>query len=159
MKIRSFVFTASFLLAAAGGVHAQSPGPTPGYVGVFKPSENDSLQARQARTAGRLSRHMVSGETQLLHSFAGMYQEVWQNADGLTPQQVCDALGTKAGSLFVIAGTMANALYTIDPAGVGTMVGVPAGYAVTIHADGTVTLQFSAPGAGVSPSPLSSGAH
>ena len=60
---------------------------------------------------------MVTGETLLLHSFAASYQEVWQNPDGLTPPQVCAALGNKAASLFVVAGTMANALYAIDPAG------------------------------------------
>ncbi len=145
MKTRSFILAASLVLAGAGTIHAQVSNPVPGYVEAFKPSNNDAVGARQARTAARLSRHMVSGETQLLRSFAGLYQEVWQNADGLTPQQVCDALGTKAGNLFVIAGTMANALYTIDPAGVGAMVNVPSGYTATINADGTVTVRLAAP--------------
>ena len=88
---------------------------------------------------------MVGGESQLLANFRALYNEVWHNADGLTPQQVCDALGTRAENLFVIAGTMANALYQIDPAGLGVMVSVPAGYSVTIHTDGTVTLTYTPP--------------
>ncbi len=149
MKIRSFLFAASAVVALAGSLCAQGVTPGTGYVETFKPSASDSVEARQARTAARLGRRLVTGETQLLRSFAGLYQEVWQNADGLTPQQVCDALGNKAGNLFVIAGTMANALSGIDPAGLGSMVGMPPGYAATMHPDGTVTLVFVAP----SPSP------
>ncbi len=96
---------------------------------------------------------MVGGEAQLLQNFRGLYQEVWRNADGLTPQQVCDALGTKAGSLFVIAGTMQRALYDIDPAGIGAMVGVPPGYSATIQADGTVAITYTAPAAPSKPEP------
>ena len=103
------------------------------------------LAERQARTAARLSQRLVGGESQLLSNFRALYNEVWHNADGLTPQQVCDALGSRAANLFIIAGTMANALYQIDPAGLGAMVDVPAGYTATINADGTVTLTYTAP--------------
>ena len=157
MKIRAGLLAASLVLAASSGLRAQSaaaaPSPTPGYVDAFKPSAADSLPTRQARTATRLGRRMVTGETQLLRSFAALYQEVWQNPDGLTPQQVCDALGTRAGSLFVIAGTMANALYQIDPAGLGAMVSPPAGYTMNPHDDGSVTLTYAAPAAGPTASP------
>ena len=75
-------------------------------------------------------------------------------AAGLTPQQVCDALGSpKASNLFVIAGYMQLSLYQIDPAGLGSMVSVPAGYTATINADGTVTITYSAPAATPTPSP------
>ena len=153
MKHPLLLCTATLALAAANHGYAQSAGPTPGYVEIFRASPADSLEVRQARTAARLDRRMVYGETQLLRSFAALYQEVWQNADGLTPEQVCNALGTRAGSLFVVAGTMANALHTIDPAGLGSMVTAPPGYAATIHADGTVTLVFTAPAATPSAAP------
>ena len=153
MKPRFILLTSSLFLAASGNGYSQEPTSTPGYVETFKASSADSLEVRQARTAARLGRRMVNGEAQLLRSFTTLYQEVWQNADGLTPQQVCDALGTKASSLFVVAGTMANALYTIDPAGLGTMVSVPPGYAATLHADGTVTLAFTPPQPNPSPAP------
>ena len=136
------------LCAAAPLARAQTPTPTPaptGYVDAFKPSANNTLADRQARVALRLSQRMVGGEAQLLANFRGLYLEVWKNGDGLTPQQVCDALGARAANLFVIAGTMANALYQIDPAGLGSMVSVPPGYAVAIHADGTVAITAAAP--------------
>lgn len=162
MKNRSrpvLVITAAAALLAAVPARAQTSSPTPtpnstpvGYVTAFKVTASAPLADRQARTSTRLGQRMVSGETQLLTNFRALYNEVWHNADGLTPQQVCDALGTKAADLFVIAGTMAGALYNIDPAGIGTMVNVPAGYAATPHADGTVTITYTAPAA-ASPTP------
>ena len=148
MKTRSsLLFCAAALATAAMPAHAQlpTPTPTPGYVDAFKPSASNTLAERQARTVARVGQRMVGGEAQLLQHFRGLYQEVWRNPDGLTPQQVCDGLGTKAGSLFVIAGTLANALYQIDPAGLGNMISVPAGYNATIHADGTVTITYTVP--------------
>ncbi len=149
----------TLLLAAAAGlppttVRAQQPTATPvstpaatpaGYVDAFRVTAAAPLADRQARTVSRLGQRMVIGETQLLMNFRTLYTEVWHNPDGLTPPQVCDALGAKAASLFVIAGTMANALYQIDPAGIGAMVNVPAGWKSTINADGTVTLTYTAP--------------
>ena len=140
------VATAALFTAAPVRSRAQSPSPAPtpaGYVAAFRAGADAPLAERQGRTSARLSQRMVGGESQLLANFRALYNDVWRNADGLTPQQVCDALGTRAGSLFVIAGTMANALYQIDPAGLGAMVNVPAGYATTIHADGTVTLTYT----------------
>ena len=130
-----------------------SPTPTPGYVAVFQTTAASPLTDREARTATRLSTRLTTGEAQLLQNFRSLYNEVWHNADGLSPQQVCDALGSKASNLFVIAGTMANALYQIDPAGLGTMVRVPAGYAATVNADGTVTITYTAPAATPTPTP------
>ena len=146
--------TASILFAPP--VHAQTATPTPtatptGYVDAFRVTPSAPLAERQSRTATRLGQRMVAGEAQLLMNFRALYNEVWQNADGLTPQQVCDALGNRASALFIIAGTMANALYQIDPAGLGTMIGPPTGWTSSINADGTVTLTHGG-GAG-SPTP------
>ena len=150
MKNKFLLALLPLAVVPAASLRAQSPSPTPtatpaGYVAAFRAGADAPLADRQGRTAARLSQRMVGGESQLLTNFRALYNEVWHNADGLTPQQVCDALGTRAGSLFVIAGTMANALYQIDPAGLGAMVSVPAGYASAIHADGTVTLTYVAP--------------
>ncbi len=152
----SLAAAAALLAVAPVASRAQSPGPAPtstptGYVDAFRAVADAPLAERQARASARLSQRMVGGEAQLLANFRALYNDVWHNVDGLTPQQVCDALGTRAGSLFVIAGTMSNALYQIDPAGLGAMVNVPAGYAATIHADGTVTLTYTPPSATPAP--------
>ena len=146
----SVAATAALFTTVSVPSRAQSPSPVPtptpmGYVAAFRAGTDAPLAERQARASARLGQRMVGGEAQLLANFRALYNEVWHNAEGLTPQQVCDALGTRAGSLFVIAGTMANALYQIDPVGLGAMINVPAGYTATIHADGTVTLTYAAP--------------
>ena len=160
MKTRS-ILTAAILFVAALPLRAQTPTPAasptaaatpaPGYVAAFQTTATSSLADRQARTATRLSQRLTNGNAQLLMNFRSVYNEVWKNPDGLTPQQVSDALGTKADNLFVIAGTMANALYQIDPAGLGSMVGPPAGYTITGNADGTVTITLAAPAATPTP--------
>ncbi len=146
----AIVATAAWFTLAPVPSRAQSPTPAPtatptGYVAAFRAGTDAPLAERQVRTSVRLSQRMIGGESQLLANFRALYNDVWHNTDGLTPQQVCDALGTRAGSLFVIAGTMTNALYQIDPAGLGAMVNMPVGYAATIHADGTVTLTYTPP--------------
>ena len=155
MKKRLPLLSFGLLAAAIPPAPAQQPAPasSPGYVEAFRPSPGNALADRQARTGTRLGQRLIAGETQLLANFRGLYNEVWHNADGLTPQQVCDALGTRAGSLFVIAGTMANALYQIDPAGLGSMVNVPAGYTAAIHDDGTVAITYTAPAPISAPTP------
>lgn len=154
MKTRQLLASALCLFTVTARAQSPTPTPTPaGYVDAFKITAAAPLADRETRTAARLGQRMVGGETQLLTNFRALYNEVWHNADGLTPQQVCDALGVRASSLFVIAGTMSNALYQIDPAGLGAMVNVPAGYAATLHADGTVTLTFTPPAGGATPTP------
>ena len=152
-KTRHLLTAAVVLLAAAASAPAQTatPTPTPGYVAAFQTTTTSPLADRETRTASRLSQRMVNGEAQLLMNFRGLYNEVWKNPDGLTPQQVCDALGNRASNLFVIAGTMANALYQIDPTGLGSMVNVPTGYTATINAGGTVTITYAAPAATPTP--------
>ena len=151
MKTRSTLLTSAFLLTATLPLRAQTstptptPTPAPGYVATFQTTAASPLADRQARTAARLSTRLTVGEAQLLQNFHDLYNDVWHNADGLTPQQVCDALGSKAANLFVIAGTMANALYQIDPAGLGSMASVPAGYTAASNADGTVTITYTTP--------------
>ena len=163
MKTSVLLLTTAALSAAALPLRAQTPTPSPsvaptptpppGYVAAFQTTSASPLADREARTATRLSTRLTVGEAQLLQNFRSLYNEVWRNPDGLTPQQVCDALGGKASNLFVIAGTMAGALAQIDPAGLGAMASVPAGYAATVNADGTVTITYTAPAATLTPTP------
>ena len=161
MNARTILLTAALLLAAARSLPAQtptptptaSPTPTPGYVAAFQTTSASPLADRQAHTATVLSTRLTVGEAQLLQNFRALYNGVWHNADGLSPQQVCDALGTRASNLFVIAGTMANAIYQIDPVGLGAMVSVPAGCTATINANGTVMITSPAPAATPTPTP------
>lgn len=61
---------------------------------------------------------------------------VWNNAEGLTPKEVVDALGTDAVQLFQIGAVMAGAINAITPNTLPT----EAPYNVTINQDGSVTV-------------------
>lgn len=157
MKTSALLLLAA--LAAPLPLRAQTPTPTvsptpaPGYVAAFQITAASPLAVRQAQAATLLSQRMVVGSAQLLQNFQTEYKGVWNNPLGLTPQQVCDALGTKAGNLFIIAGYTQLMLSHVNPTGIGTMVSVPAGYAATINADNTVTITYTAPAATPTPTP------
>ena len=74
---------------------------------------------------------------QLQNLLNNWLQWIYKNPTGATPQEVVANLGASAGGLFESAGAIANAI--------GTATGVtpavpPAGWTVTVNADGTVTL-------------------
>jgi hypothetical protein len=59
---------------------------------------------------------------------------------GLTPQQVCDALGEDAGKVFAFHGALTDFILTQATAdGVSVDVAIPP-FAFTVNADGTVTV-------------------
>lgn len=65
---------------------------------------------------------------------------IYANPTKATPQQVCDNLGTSAGSLFAAAQALATTIGTAT----GTTPAVPpAGWTAVINQDGTVTLTKS----------------
>lgn len=70
------------------------------------------------------------------NSFTRIFNIVWNNRNGLTPQQVCDALATDAGSLFALAGGLQA---VINTAQAGSLTLTPP-KAVTVNSDGTVTI-------------------
>lgn len=74
--------------------------------------------------------------TQNVTGFVRCYNTIWSNSNGLTPQEVCDALGTDAGNLFTLAGSLQAVVNAAQP---GALPQAPL-KAVTINSDGTVTL-------------------
>lgn len=67
---------------------------------------------------------------------------VWHNNRGLTPQQVCDELGTSAAATFYAHGLLADflrALYAVNFPGDTLPLPLPTN-AFTAHEDGTVTV-------------------
>ena len=76
--------------------------------------------------------------TQMIAAYNNLYATVWQNPLGLTPQQVCDALGANAADLFIKADILKTALNT-SVAGTITAT-LPTGATVTLNQNGTVTI-------------------
>jgi len=69
-------------------------------------------------------------------NFTRIFQMVWNNRNGLTPQQVCDALGTDAGALFTLAGGLQAVINTAKP---DSLTLTPP-KSVSIGSDGNVTI-------------------
>jgi hypothetical protein len=78
--------------------------------------------------------------SQLIHDQGEGIQTLWFNQYGLTPQQVCDSLGTEAGKVFKAHGLLTQLiidLATLD--GVQPAIAIPP-CAFTINSDGTVVI-------------------
>lgn len=78
--------------------------------------------------------------TQLVEMQRKSISFVWDHPRGLTPQEVCDALGTEAGNAFHIHGMFTQAILDIAAVeGVTPDILLP-DKAFTVNADGTVTV-------------------
>lgn len=66
--------------------------------------------------------------------------EVWRNNFGLTPQQVCDALGSDAASAFDLHSRLTSAIVKIAIAAGVTPDVISPTNKFTVNPDGTVTI-------------------
>jgi hypothetical protein len=74
----------------------------------------------------------------LVPFYNNLMATVWANPRGLTAQQVCDSLGTDAGTLFQAAAIAAQLILLGNSS--APLTTVPTGATITINADGTVTI-------------------
>jgi hypothetical protein len=71
-------------------------------------------------------------------SFATVYPSIWENVDGLTPQQCWDVIGTDAVQFLMISQTLQGLVNTLLP---GTMnFNLPEGWVLIPNQDGSVTV-------------------
>ena len=77
----------------------------------------------------------------MLVTWRNLYEQVWANPFGLTPQQVLDLVGADAAKLFALSSQIAEMLNQIQP---GCVVNaVPEGWKYAVNGDGTVTVSQS----------------
>ena len=67
--------------------------------------------------------------------YNSLMNSIWQNADGLTPQQAFDSFGTDAGELVTYGHLLAGLINNVTPDAVSTI--TPE--ALTVNENGTVT--------------------
>lgn len=72
-----------------------------------------SLEAKKARAATEIANVLNSTQFFLIQRHNELMYMLWHSPD-LTPQEVCDGLGTQAGALFVLGGQTVNFLLAID---------------------------------------------
>jgi len=105
---------------------------------IITPSSPPTPTTAQLQT--NVTRDIKNTCTQLFNfnvaNFTKVYNLVWANPNGLTPTQVCAALGTDAGALFSLAGSLQAVINAAHP---GALPQVPP-VTVTVNTDGSVTL-------------------
>ena len=72
----------------------------------------------------------------LVATYRDLYDRVWENRLGLTPQQVFDGLGTQGVELFKLSQLLVTTVNSATPGSIGAT----QPYDYTINPDGTVTV-------------------
>lgn len=99
-----------------------------------------TITQKQDRVAQRIRQVASQNYAQLVRMQKEGIQIVWHNPQGLTPQQVCDAIGADAAKSFELHGKLTEAV--IDIATVGGVIPdieLPTN-AFTRNPDGSVTV-------------------
>lgn len=95
-------------------------------------TKDDLINLSLTKIKGSLQATYVQNVT----VFNDVYNELWSEKDGITPQDRLNALGTDAAELFNIALAFGQAINSIHPDSVPLQPKMP----VTVHEDGTVTI-------------------
>lgn len=107
---------------------------------IIDPTINQPTEPTLEQKKERVSRRIKQRSTETLFGLIGTYEElknaVWNNPQGLTPQQVFDSLGTDASQLFSLSTVLVQTVNTVQP---NTLVDSHP-YNYTINEDGTVTV-------------------
>lgn len=74
-----------------------------------------TLADRKKNAANNLTMMAISFAANSVNQLNAMYAHVWENPDRLTPEQVCDALGNQAASLFKRHGAFVGFVYQFLP--------------------------------------------
>jgi hypothetical protein len=99
-----------------------------------------------------LSNIMAPIHFNLIEEYRILDGTIWNNAQKLTPQEVCDSLGTAAATAFDLLDTIKSLCAAVFPLTV-LQSQKPASAAVTKNADGTVTIGAAAATAAPSATP------
>jgi hypothetical protein len=95
-----------------------------------------TTEQKQTRLKALLQNSVNILWKQMLSTYQGSMKAIWQNPDGLTPQQAFDAFGTDAVELVRLAGIQAATLNNVQAGTVDTSA-VPS---FTVNQDGTITV-------------------
>lgn len=90
-----------------------------------------------AKAAEEISANARALREHLINSYNGLMGMFWGHPTA-SPQEICDALGERAGSLFAYGAALAAFIEQIDPVAAATL-RAPAN-AFTVAADGRVTI-------------------
>ena len=98
--------------------------------------QEKTLEQKKEIAKRRIERKVFETYQGLIESYASIRQMVWDNPQGLTPQEVLDALGTSGAELFQLSGLLVNTVNTAQP---DTLSGDQP-YEFTVNPDGSVVV-------------------
>jgi hypothetical protein len=99
---------------------------------------DDTLEGKKLSAAAQISKQITATLRSLIGQSRGISQQVFNNPQGLTPQQVCDAMGTDASKVLAAGQAASDMVNALRP---NTMqIQIPAGFSVQPNQDGTVTI-------------------
>lgn len=101
--------------------------------------QQPTLEQKQKAVEIRIKKQSVDMLQNIKQIHQQMMQIVWQNKQGLTPQQVMDAFGSDAAELFQLSNALLTMLKTVKPDDEYGNTKAP--YDYTINEDGTVTIE------------------
>jgi hypothetical protein len=102
-----------------------------------------SSQTAAEQAAAKLRKIADDLFAEMKKQYVAAYKLVWSNSSGLTPQQVCDAIGTDAATMFAASAKLSELLAMVAPSAASlsnVSLACPTGYAYTSNTDGTVTI-------------------
>jgi hypothetical protein len=99
-----------------------------------------TVQERMARVVNRLSQHQDNFRSSVRSNLMAMLIEIWQNPDGLTPQQVFDLIGPRGATVLQVMEIFWPMLVKSFPES-ETKSPRPDGVVLVVNADGTVTVK------------------
>jgi hypothetical protein len=104
------------------------------------PSAPPALTKEQAQSKlSFMVRDTINRDLSVIFStFKAVYDAIWTNKDGLTPQECFDALGTDAVEMVMVSNAIQTAVNSVVPNSMDFS--VPATWTMTPNQDGTVTV-------------------
>jgi hypothetical protein len=125
-----------FLLVLLFASSAQAWLITPQPSGSPSPAPSISVAHLQQLEAMKIRMTVNQDFKQLTRDTTMMFNEIWNNPKGLTPQQVFTALGTDAGALHAF---YLNEVSFLNSVVAGTIT-LTEPHSVTVNSDGTITV-------------------
>lgn len=95
-----------------------------------------TTDAKQQIAAQTIVTQLNTMLSKITTGYSAIFDRVWNDPNGLTPQQVCDALATNAGQLFLLA----SSLKTLVNSAKSNAITLTEPNQFTIDQDGTVTI-------------------
>lgn len=105
-----------------------------------QPVDSRTLEQKQTIAARQLKNMAQQQYSNLCRMQKQGMKYLWENPDGLTPQEVCDSVGTDASLYMLAHGALTSCIISAaQTSGIDPDITLPTN-AFTINANGTVTI-------------------